>query len=80
FGSTGTNTIAFFLRKKKYPPNEADNYRYAIERWFNNTDVETSDISIVQNYCETVGLNYDLYCELQTNEFKNLLEVELFQE
>ena len=80
FGSTGTNTIALFLRKKKYPPNEADNYRYAIERWFNNTDVEASDISIVQNYCETVGLNYDLYCELQTSECENLLEVELFQE
>lgn len=80
FGSTGTNTITFFLRKKKYPPNEADNYRYAVERWFNNTDVEASDISIVENYCETVGLKYDSYCELQTSRFESLLEVELFQE
>ena len=80
FGSTGTNTITLFLRKKKYPPNEADNYRYAVERWFTNTDVEESDISIVKTYCDTLGFNYHSYCELYTDKLEKLLEVELFQE
>lgn len=80
FGSTGTNTITLFLRKKKYPPNEADNYRYAVERWFTNTDIETNDITIVENYCEAIGVNYHSYCELQLDRLEILLEVDLFQE
>ena len=80
FGSTGTNTITLFLRKKKYPPNEADNYRYAVERWFTNTDIETNDITIVKNYCEAIGVNYHSYCELQLDRLEILLEVDLFQE
>lgn len=80
FGSTGTNTITLFLRKKKYPPKEADNYRYAVERWFANSDVEDNDIAIVQNYCENLGLDYYAYCELQSGGLGNLLELELFQE
>ena len=80
FGSTGTNTITLFLRKKKYPPNEADNYRYAVERWFNNTDVERGDISIVKTYCESLGLDYQSYCELQSDKLEKLLKVNLFKE
>lgn len=80
FGSTGTNTITLFLRKKKYPPNEADFYRYAVERWFTNTNIEEADISIVETYCEILGFDYHLYRELQTNQLEKLLEVELFQE
>lgn len=80
FGSTGTTTVTLFLRKKKYPPNEADSYRYAVERWFTNKSVETDDIVIVENYCKIIGIDYHSYCELQSDEFDNLLEVELFQE
>ena len=80
FGSTGTNTITLFLRKKKYPPNEADNYRYAVERWFSNTDVESNDIVIIERYCKLIGVNYQSYCELQSDILDSLLEVELFQE
>ena len=68
------------MRKKKYPPNEADFYRYAGERWFTNTNVEEIDISIVETYCEILGFDYHLYCELQTNQLEKLLEVKLFQE
>lgn len=80
FGSTGTNTITLFLRKKKYPPSEADNYRYAVERWFSNTDVQPNDVVIIERYCKHIGVNYQMYCELQSDILVNLLEVELFQE
>ena len=80
FGSTGTSTITLFLRKKKYPPNEADNYRYAVERWFTNTDVEVDDIEIIENYCNNLGIQYSSYRELQSDSLNTLLEVELFQE
>ena len=80
FGSTGTNTITLFLRKKKYPPNEADNYRYAVERWFTNTDVEVDDIKIIESYCDNLGIQYSSYRELQSDSLNTLLEVELFQE
>ena len=80
FGSTGTNTITLFLRKKKYPPSEADNYRYAVERWFTNTDVEAGDIKIIKNYCDNLGIQYSSYCELQSDKIKSLLDIELFQE
>ncbi|MEZ7559233.1 N-6 DNA methylase [Streptococcus sp. 27098_8_66] len=80
FGSTGTSTITLFLRKKKYPPNEADNYRYAVERWFTNTDIETDDVIILEKYCETIGVDYNSYCELQLDRLDSLLDFELFQE
>lgn len=80
FGSTGTNTITLFLRKKKYPPSEVDFYRYAVERWFTNTNVEEADIALVETYCDTLGFDYQLYRELQSNQLDKLLEVELFQE
>ena len=80
FGSTGTNTITLFLRKKKYPPNEADSYRYAVERWFTNTDVEVDDIKIIESYCDNLGIKYSSYCELQSDTLKSLLDIELFQE
>lgn len=80
FGSTGTSTITLFLRKKKYPPNEADNYRYAVERWFTNTDIETDDVTILEKYCETIGVDYNSYCELQLDRLDSLLDFELFQE
>lgn len=80
FGSTGTSTITLFLRKKKYPPNEADSYRYAVERWFTNTDVEVDDIEIIENYCNNLGIQYSSYRELQSDSLNTLLEVELFQE
>lgn len=80
FGSTGTNTVTLFLRKKKYPPSEADTYRYAVERWFTNTDVELNDIKIIESYCKTIDVDYDLYCELQSDKLENLLQINLFQE
>ena len=80
FGSTGTSTITLFLRKKKYPPNEADSYRYAVERWFTNTDVEVDDIEIIENYYNNLGIQYSSYRELQSDSLNTLLEVELFQE
>ena len=80
FGSTDTSTITLFLRKKKYPPNEADYYKYAIERWFTNIDVEESDVLIIKSYCKTLGINYNSYCELQSDILEKLLEVELFQD
>ena len=80
FGSTGTNTITLFLRKKKYPPKESDNYKYAVERWFTNTDVQQSDVDIVQSYCDTLGFEYEDYLELQNGQIDKLFEVELFEE
>lgn len=80
FGSTGTNTVTLFLRKKKYPPSEADTYRYAVERWFTNMDVEADDIKIIESYCNTIEVDYDLYRELQSDKLENLLQIDLFQE
>ena len=80
FGSTGTNTVTLFLRKKKYPPSEADTYRYAVERWFTNTDVEADDIKIIESYCNTIEVDYDLYRELQSDKLEKLLQIDLFQE
>lgn len=82
FGSTGTNTITLFLRKKKYPPNEADNYRYAVERWFTNTNVEADDITIIKNYCKKIEIDYSLYRHLQKESIDKeiLLQDELFKE
>ncbi len=80
FGSTGTNTITLFLQKKKYPPKEADNYKYAVERWFTDTDTLQQDIDIVKAYCNQINIEYDDYCELQNNTLDKLLENELFEE
>jgi len=80
FGSTGTNTITLFLQKKKYPPKESDNYKYAVERWFEKTDLLDKDIDIIQDYCNLLGIEYEDYCELQDNKLDRLLENELFEE
>lgn len=80
FGSTGTNTITLFLQKKKYPPKESDNYKYAVERWFTNTDVLKEDKTIIKDYCNLLGINYEDYCELQDSVLDRLLESELFEE
>ena len=65
FGSTGTNTVTLFLQKKKYPPKESDNYKYAMERWFANTGVLQEDKAIIQEYCNLLGIEYEDYSELQ---------------
>ncbi|WP_251712847.1 N-6 DNA methylase [Lactococcus ileimucosae] len=80
FGSTGTNTIVLFLRKKKYPPKESDNYKYAVKRWFTNTEVQKSDIELIQSYCDALAYKYDDYLELQNGILDKLLEMELFGE
>lgn len=80
FGSTGTNTIALFLQKKQYPPKESDNYKYAVDRWFTNTDVLKEDKITIQDYANLLGIEYDDYCELQNNTLDRLLENELFEE
>lgn len=79
FGSTGTNTITFFLRKKKYPPKEADYYRYAVERWFND-EAEIEDEKIIKHYVERISVPLETYQELQTGKLDKLLTVDLFKE
>ena len=80
FGSTGTNTITLFLKKRKYPPKESDNYKYALERWFNNIDVQVGDKDMVQTYCDFLGIEYERYEELQKGELEKLVEIEIFEE
>ncbi|MFT9189528.1 MAG: restriction endonuclease subunit S, partial [Liquorilactobacillus sp.] len=80
FGSTGTNTVTLFLQKKQYPPKESDNYKYAVERWFSDTDVLDEDRIVIQDYCNLLGIEYEDYCELQDNTLDRLLENELFEE
>lgn len=80
FGSTGTNTVTLFLRKKKYPPKESDNYKYAVERWFSNVDVQQSDVDIVMSYCSRLGIEYSDYLGLQIGNLDKLLRIELFKE
>lgn len=64
FGSTGTNTVTLFLQKKQYPPKEADYYKYAVNRWFENEQVQPQDTSLVKEYCEYMNYPYDKYSEL----------------
>lgn len=80
FSSTGTNTIALFLQKKKYPPKESDNFKYAVERWFNNDNVQESDKEIISIYCDFIGVEYEDYQEFQIGKLEKLVEFELFEE
>ncbi len=80
FGSTGTNTITLFLKKKKYPPKESDNYKYSVERWFNNNDVQNNDKDIIYSYCDFVDIEYEKYKELQQGKLEKLIEIEIFKE
>jgi len=73
FGSTGTNTVILFLRKKKYPPSESDSYRYAVERWFGSSDVQSEDIQLIKCYCDKVGIDYNDYKTLQCDELSTEL-------
>ena len=80
FGSTGTNTITLFLRKKMYPPDEATFFKYAVKRWFSDEDIEDSDIKIIEAYCDNIGIDYSLYSEIKSENIDNLLELEMFKE
>ena len=80
FGSTGTNTITLFLKKKKYPPKESDNYKYSVERWFANNDVQNIDKDIIYSYCDFVDIEYEKYKELQQGKLEKLIETEMFEE
>lgn len=80
FGSTGTNTATLFLRKKKYPPKESDNYKYAVERWFEGVDVLDSDIEIIEKYCIHNEYDYNTYLEIQKGILKDILNIDLFKE
>lgn len=80
FGSTGTNTITLFLRKKMYPPDEATFFRYAVKRWFSDEDIENGDVKIIEAYCDNIGVDYSLYSEIKSNNIDNLLELEMFKE
>lgn len=81
FGATGTNTVTLFLRKKKYPPEEFLNYKYAVDRWFNNNDdLLQEDKKLIQNYCDYMGYDYDDYQELQSKRLNQIYNIELFGE
>ena len=80
FGSTGTNTVTLFLRKKMYPPDEATFFKYAVKRWFSDEDIEDSDIKIIEAYCDKIGIDYGLYSEIKSKNIDNLLELEMFKE
>ncbi|MBS0955449.1 N-6 DNA methylase [Lactiplantibacillus plantarum] len=81
FGATGTNTVTLFLRKKKYPPEESLNYKYAVDRWFNNSDdLLQEDKELIQNYCDHMGYDFDVYQELQTRRLNQIFNIELFVE
>ena len=81
FGATGTNTVTLFLQKKKYPPKESSNYKYAIERWLNDSDdLSQADIGLVKNYCDYMGYDYDDYSEIQSKKLNRLFDIELFKE
>ncbi|MEY8737676.1 N-6 DNA methylase [Lactobacillus sp. AN1001] len=81
FGATGTNTITLFLRKKKYPPKESSNYKYAVKRWFDHSgDLQLEDIELVKNYCDYMGYDYNVYRELQSKNLNHAYNIELFSE
>lgn len=80
FGSTGTNTVTLFLKKKKYPPKESDNYKYSVERWFDNNDVQNNDKDIIYSYCDFVDIKYEKYKELQQDKLEKLIEIDIFKE
>lgn len=81
FGATGTNTVTLFLQKKKYPPKESSNYKYAVERWFNNSnDLLQDDIKLVQNYCDYMGYDYNQYLEIQSKTLNRIFDIDLFSE
>lgn len=80
FASTGTNTVTLFLKKKKYPPKESDNYKYSVERWFDNNDVQNNDKDLICSYCDFLGIEYEKYEELQQGKLEKLLEIEIFEE
>lgn len=81
FGATGTNTVTLFLQKKKYPPEEASNYKYSVERWFNHSDdLQQEDIALVKNYCDYMNYSYDDYQELQSGNLNYVYDIELFSE
>lgn len=82
FGSTGTETVILFLKKKKYPPKESDYYKYAVNRWFDieNGDPDEDAVFIAKEYCKHMNYDYDTYSELREGNIENIKVIELFDE
>lgn len=81
FSSTGTSTVTLFMRKKKYPPKESSYYKYAVERWFDfASDLTDEDNKLIENYCNYMGYNYDVYRELQSKKLNSIYDIDLFAE
>ncbi len=83
FGKTNTNTVVFFLRRKRNNPDLAEHLEIRINDWFadNHTqDKRYQDFEQLQAYCNHVGLNYNDYLTLlQGHPNAALLQTELFQ-
>ena len=79
FGSTGTNTITLFMRKREYPPSEPDFYRYSIRRWFNDTATD-EDVLLMMNYTEKISIDYEDYAEIRTGNLDKVLSNEIFKD
>jgi len=79
FGKTGTNTVALFLRKRKYPPKESNHCKYVVDRWFSSTQVQNEDVELIKSYAHHIGVEYSDYEQLQNDEIYNLLNYEMFK-
>lgn len=84
FGKTGTNTVTLFLRRKDDNPAPADHYRNRVNAWFNGNmdkDGVFADASLLQAYCDYIGISVDDYRTLlQSNPNQTLLDTEMFKE
>lgn len=82
FGKTNTNTVVFFLRRKRNNPDLAEHLEIRINDWFadNHTqDKRYQDFEQLQAYCNHVGLNYNDYLSLlQGHPNAALLQTETF--
>ena len=88
FGKTGTNTVVLFLRRKAKRPEPAEHYRYRVQNFFTDWQNEVAgnggaylDVTVVERYCEHVGLSYQDYQSLLLGDANNdLLKTEIFSD
>lgn len=84
FGKTGTNTVTLFLKKISDTINLKQHYKNMINQWFSG-DFDTNkffkDEYILQNYCNYLDINFELYTSFLSGKIEDeLLEIEIFKE
>ena len=88
FGKTATNTVVLFLRRKSERPEPAEHYWNRTLDFFENWQEETQsgggvyqDVSVVLNYCQHVGLEFDAYSSLLAGQVSDVLrESDIFKD